>query len=103
LWGRCYAALLRAFPGDVRDAFGHSMTDTFEEMYRSVRVQQGYFAGVRFVLRAMMDVVVTGVAERLVRGLGRESVDDECADGVRKRMRGGEGPMFKDLQSDLRF
>ncbi len=79
------------------------MADTFEEMYRSIRVQRGYLAGVRFVLRAMTDVVVAGVAERLVRALGRESNDDERADGVRLRMTGGEGSMFKDLQSDIRF
>ncbi|HEV8357640.1 MAG TPA: ABC transporter permease [Gemmatimonadales bacterium] len=70
-WDERFAALLfrlsiRAFPAELRAHYGEEMTDTFREAFRARRVGAGsrHLAGLRFVVRAVVDGTLAGLAER---------------------------------------
>lgn len=101
--GRLYGWFTRFLPRDVREAFGPQMSETFEALLIERRSRQGAVAALRYGLVALLDLVLTGMGERIRRRLGDDPDPREVEIAVRTRLRGGEGSMFTDLRSDILF
>ena len=88
-------AALRAYPRAFRDQFGAGMLDAFETRWRERR-QLGPLALTGVFLRAMTNIVVTGIAERVRPRHTPEEV-------YRPRMSGWLGMLAQDLGFGVRL
>lgn len=93
-----YRLLLRAWPREHRERYGHEMEETFLALLRVARVRAGRVGVAACWVRAIADAGVHGTAQRFRHGSGARTGAHSQAE------RGGElmGTVFNDVRYALR-